>query len=70
MKAVVTNTTTQHAEVHYWRATLGDKRLDRWVVPFGQSVEIDVPVSEGDDQKAHVAEQCRVLGLSFREGSL
>lgn len=70
MKAVITNTSTQHAEVHYWRATKGDKRLDRWFVPYGESVEIDVPSSKDDDQRAHVADQCRVLGLSFKEGTL
>ena len=70
MKVVVTNSTRQHAEVHYWRATKGDVRLDRWAVPFGGSTEIEVPSSKEDNQMAHVAEQCRALGLSFREGSL
>ena len=70
MKVVITNPTRQHAEVHYWRATIGDRRLDRWCVPFGGSVEVLVPSSKDDDQRTHVAAQCRVLGLSFREGSL
>src|SRR5580692_10434386 len=59
MKVVVTNSTRQHAEVHYWRATKGDVRLDRWAVPFGGSTEIEVPSSKEDNQMAHVAEQCR-----------
>lgn len=70
MKAVLTNPTSQHAEVHYWRTTRNDVRLDRWCVPFGQSVEVDIPSHAEDDQKAHVADQCRVLGLSFKEGTL
>lgn len=70
VKAVITNPGRQHAEIHYWRMTLGDRRVDRWRVPAGEDLEVNIPSVEGVDQKAHVAEQCRILGLSFREGTL
>lgn len=70
MKAVITNTTRQHAEIHYWRATIGDRRLDSWRVPMGESTEVNIPSTKDDNQVQHVQDQCRTLGLSFREGTL
>ncbi len=70
VKVVITNPGGQHAEVHYWRMTLGDRRMDRWRVPAGGEIEVNIPSVESADQKDHVAEQCRILGLSFREGTL
>jgi hypothetical protein len=68
VKVVITNTTRQHADICYWRKTAGN--LASWNVPSGDSVEIEIPSTKDDNQTKHVAEQCRVLGLSFREGKL
>lgn len=70
MKAVITNPAHQHAQVHFWQTTKGDKRVGTWTVPMRESLEVDIPNLEGDDQKAAITEQCRALGLSFKEGKL
>lgn len=70
MKAVITNPSKQHALVHFWRATRGDRRMDHWEVPAGGQTQVEVPSAKDDDQRGHVADQCRALGLSFREGAL
>ena len=69
MKAVLTNTTKQHAEIHYYRLTKGDQRLDTFRVPMGESIEVDIPSHKDNDQTDHVQMQCKVLGISFKEGT-
>lgn len=70
IKAVITNTTRQHANIHYWRATKGDIKMDFFTVPMGVSKEVEIPALPENNQLEAVGEQCRVLGLSFREGTL
>jgi hypothetical protein len=71
VKAVITNPSKQHAEVHHYRVLKGGEfRLDRWNIPMGESVEVEIPSSEDNDQRQLVTDQCRALGLSFREGTL
>lgn len=67
MRATISNTSRQHAEVFTWQKSIGgDGRFVAHRVPMGESAEVEL----SDPDETRVAEQCRALGLSFREGTL
>lgn len=65
------NNTTQHAQIIYYRISLGGALRHASIdVPMGATVEFDVPSSDDDDQRGHIEKQCKTLGVHYREGKL
>jgi hypothetical protein len=74
MKITITNQSRQHAEIHY-RVPSNVERIIRSHAPMNGGEAVIVVPDDTKDTEGHAAliakqidEQCRVLGLKYREG--